>query len=74
MAAEKASTPKHSEKRRVGMSTVLARMEFIGQKSEHRQAEKKNQYVSPAENDGRWIWAALVPLRVDFYPRTVGGP
>lgn len=52
LAAEKASTPKHSEKRRVCMSTVLTRMEFIGEKSEHRQIGK-NQYVSPAETGGR---------------------
>lgn len=41
LAAEKASTPQHSEKRRVCMSTVLARMEFTGEKSECRQTEKK---------------------------------
>lgn len=52
LAAEKASTPKHSEEGRVGMSTVLAGMEFVGQKSEHRQTEK-NQYVSPAETGGK---------------------
>lgn len=52
LAAEKASTPKHSKKRRVCMSTVLAGMEFIGENSEYRQI-KKNPYVSPADNGDR---------------------
>lgn len=46
LAAEKASTPKHSKKRRICMSTVLAGMEFTGENSEYRQIEKKSIYFT----------------------------
>lgn len=42
LAAEKASTPEHGEKRRVRVSAVLARKKFIGEKSEHREIEPKS--------------------------------
>ena len=42
LAAEKASAPKHSEKRRVRVSAVLARKEFIRDKSEHGEIETKS--------------------------------
>lgn len=40
-AAEKASAPKHGQKRRVRVSAVLARKEFVREKSEHRENRNK---------------------------------
>lgn len=41
LAAEKASAPQHGQKRRVRVSAVLARKEFVREKSEHRGNRSK---------------------------------